>query len=162
MNGTLKKYRRLLKLKIKRIMSNYPLTTSHFIVEWGGTRTGFTEISGLSIGAESIKYREGNSPTHSLEKLPGQLKYKNIILKRGLKKNDLEFYDWINTIQHDKVERRDITISLLNENHEPVIVWKLKNAFPIHIEWSDLRANANEPAIESIEINHEGINMDSI
>ena len=143
-------------------MSNYPLTTSHFKVEWGGTRTGFTEISGLSIEAKSIKYREGDSAVHSTEKIPGQLKYNNIILKRGLKKNDLEFYDWIKTIQHDKVERRDITISLLNENHEPVIVWKLKNAFPINIEWSDLRANANEPAIESIEINHEGIFIESI
>jgi phage tail-like protein len=55
------------------------------------------------------------------------------------------------------VERRDITISLLNEEHDPVITWSVKRAFPIKVQASDLKADGNEVAIESLEIAHEGL-----
>ncbi|NEN22341.1 phage tail protein [Cryomorpha ignava] len=140
-------------------MNTYPLTTNHFQVEWGGTRMGFTEVSGLSIGIEPINYHEGSSKENSTQKMPGRLKYDNVILKRGIVMSDNEFYTWMSTIKLNKIERRDLTISLLNEDHEPVMVWRLKNAFPIRIEWSPLRADANEAAIESIEISHEGMTV---
>lgn len=159
MNHILRKTINFLILKIKRFMSNYVLTTNHFQVEWGGTRIGFTEVSGLSIETEPINYRQGSSPEYSPTKMPGQIEYSNIILKRGITESDNEFYQWLNTISHNKIERRDLTISLLNENHEPVIKWKLRNAFPVRIAWSDLKANANEPAMESIEITHEGFSV---
>lgn len=158
----MQKYINYLKLKIKRLMSNYPLTTNHFTVEWGATNIGFSEISGLSIGVETIKIREGSSSQNSSIKMPGKKIYSNIILKRVLRKNDLEFYDWLNTINLNTVERRDLIISLLNENHEPVIVWRLKNAFPVNISWANLNADTSEAAMESIEITHEGITVQSI
>ncbi len=138
---------------------SYPLTTNHFQVEWGGTRVGFTEVTGLSIGMEPIEYREGSSLEYSSQKMPGALKHNTIVLKRGIVRSDNEFFNWLSTINHNKVERRDLTISLLNENHEPVLVWKLKNAFPVKMAWSDLKANGNEPAIETIEIAHEGLQV---
>ena len=138
-------------------MSYKPLTTNHFSVEWGGTRAGFTEVSGLSMEIEPIEYREGSFIENSSKKIPGIRKYSNITLKRGIIKSDNDMYNWFNTVSGNTIEKRDLTISLLNENHEPVITWKLKDAFPIKIEWSDLKANANEVAIESIEIAHEGL-----
>jgi len=159
MNTTVTEFINNVKLKIKRCMNNYLLTTNHFHVEWGGTRIGFTEVSGLSIGMQPIDYREGSSPEYSPAKMPGAIKYNNIILKRGIKQGDNEFYNCLNTLKLNKIERRDLNISLLNEEHEPVIVWKLKNAFPIKIEWSTLKANANEPAMESIEITHDGMHI---
>ena len=157
MSNGFKKIISTLKLKIKRLMSNYPLTTNHFQVEWGGTRLGFTEVLGLSIKIEPIEYREGAFRINSPQKMPGQISYNNIVLKRGIVNSDNEFYEWLNTVQYNKIERRDLTISLLDERHEPVITWKLRNAYPVKIEWSDLKANANEPAMESIEITHEGL-----
>lgn len=159
MNIRLRKIINVLILKIKKLMSNYPLTTNHFIVEWGGTSVGFTEVLGLSMRLKPIEYREGSSPTYSPQKMPGQPLYNSVILKRGIKSGDNEFYDWLNTAKLNKIERRDLTISLLNENHEPVVIWRLQNAYPIKIEWSDLKANASEPAIESIEITHEGMTV---
>ena len=50
------------------------------------------------------------------------------------------------------IERRDITISLLNEEHAPVITWKVKNAWPSKVQSTDLKAEGNEVAIESMEI----------
>ncbi|MGE9311240.1 phage tail protein [Niabella sp. CJ426] len=138
-------------------MATYPLTKFHFQVEWGGTRIGFTEISGLDVSLDVIEYRDGASPEYSKIKMPGMTKFSNITLKRGTFLNDNEFYAWFNTVQMTAIERRNITISLLNENHEPVMVWKVKNAFPVKVQSTDLKADGNEVAIETLELAHEGL-----
>jgi hypothetical protein len=53
---------------LKKLMRN-PLPAYHFIVDWGGTSSGFTEISGLSMETEVIDYCEGNSPDQRTQKL---------------------------------------------------------------------------------------------
>lgn len=138
-------------------MGKYPLPVSHFIVEWGGNSIGFTEVSGLSQEVEIIEYREGSSPVQSSIKMPGQIKYSNVILRRGIVKGDNDFFNWINTISLNQVERRDVVIKLLNEAHEPVRTWKLKNAWPCKVSASDLKADASEVAIESMELTHDGL-----
>lgn len=140
-------------------MSNYPLAAFHFKVEWGGNRIGFTEVSGLDIFFEPIQYREGNSPEYTSQKMPGIVKFNNIILKRGILVGDNDFFKWMNTIKLNTVERRDITINLLNENHEPVLTWKVKNAFPVRYSGPILNANSNRAAIEELEIAHEGFSV---
>lgn len=140
-------------------MANYPVPKFHFRVEWGGSRIGFTEVTGLNLETEVIEYRDGSSPEYNKVKMPGLRKFGNITMKRGTFENDNEYYDWFNTVNLNKIERRDVTISLLNENHEPVVVWKVKNAFPIKIQSPDMKSDANEAAIESIEIAHEGLTI---
>ncbi len=136
---------------------SYPLSKFHFSVEWGGTTIGFTEVSGLDVETEVIEYRDGASPDYSKIKMPGMQKFTNITLKRGMFKSNNEYYQWWNSIQLNQVIRRDITISLLNEEHEPVVVWKVSNAWPTKITGTDLKADGNEVAIESIELAHEGL-----
>jgi len=140
-------------------MANYPLPKFHFQVEWGGTRVGFTEVSGLAVENEVIEYREGSSPEYSKVKMPGMQKYGNITLKRGTFKSDNEFFHWLNTVKLNTIERRDLTISLLNEEHEPVVVWKVKSAWPVKVEATDLKSDASEAAVETIELAHEGLVM---
>ena len=140
-------------------MAEYPLPKFHFSVDWGGTNIGFTEVSGLDVETELIEYRHGASPEYSKIKMPGMQKYSNITLKRGSFANDNEYFQWWNTVQLNTIERRDITISLLNETHEPVITWKVKNAFPVKVQSTDLKGDANETAIESMEIAHEGLTI---
>lgn len=138
-------------------MANYPLPKFHFQVDWGGTKIAFTEVSGLDVETEVIEYREGSSPEYSKIKMPGMQKFSNITMKRGTFKGDNEYYGWWNTVKLNTIERRDITISLLNEEHEPVVVWKVKNAWPTKVQSTDLKADGNEVAIESIEVVHEGL-----
>ena len=140
-------------------MANYPLPKFHFIVDWGGTRIGFTEISGLDISNDVIEYREGSNPEYHKIKMPGQRKFSNITMKRGIFKSDNDFYTWFNTINMNTVARRDITISLLDEALAPVVVWKIKNAWPTKITSTDLKADGNEVALESLEIAHEGFTI---
>ncbi len=52
-------------------MATYPLPKFHFRVEWGGTRIGFTEVTGLDQQVEAIEYREGSSLEYSKIKMPG-------------------------------------------------------------------------------------------
>jgi phage tail-like protein len=139
--------------------AQYPLPIFHFTVEWGGKRVGFSEVSGLTQENQAIEYRDGSSPEYSSIKMPGLRKFTNITLKRGIVKSDNDFFKWLSTVKLNTVERRDLVISLLNEEHQPVMVWKVKNAFPVKVEGPQLKATGNEVAIESIEIAHEGLEL---
>lgn len=145
-------------------MADYAIPKFHFQVEWGGTKIGFTEVSGLDVETEVIEYRHGASPDYSKTKQPGMMKYSNITLKRGTFQSDNEYYDWWKETKlfqegnsTGSLYRRDITISLLDESHAPIVVWKVKNAWPTKIQSTDLKADANEIAIESMELVHEGL-----
>ena len=39
-------------------MPEYPLPKFHFLLEWGGTKVGFTEVTGLEVTTEKLEYRE--------------------------------------------------------------------------------------------------------
>ncbi|MEM8528135.1 MAG: phage tail protein [Bacteroidota bacterium] len=147
--------------------AEYPLPKFHFQVEWGGTKIGFTEVSGLDVETEVIEYRHGASPTYHKSKQPGLTKYSNITLKRGTFKSDNEYYDWWkNNVKFQEgnapgsIFRRNLTISLLNESHEPVVIWKVSNAWATKVQSTDLKADGNEVAIESIELVHEGLEIE--
>jgi phage tail-like protein len=140
-------------------MTDYPLPKFHFEVDWGGARIGFTEVSGLDVETEVIEYRDGALPEFSKMKIPGMQKFANITLKRGVFASDNDYFNWWNTVSLNTIERRDVTVSLLNEAHEPVMVWKIKNAWPTKIASTDLKADGNEIAIESIELAHDGLSI---
>ena len=95
-------------------MNTYPLVKFSFEVDWGGTNIGFQEVSGLSIERDIIEYRQGASPDFSKIKMPGMAKFGNITLKRGTFKGDNDYFEWLQTVQMNTVERRSITISLLD------------------------------------------------
>ena len=142
---------------------NYRLPKFHFQLDWGGILIGFTEVSGLDLGAQVSKYREGSSPTYNKSKQPGLTEYKNITLKRGTFLGDFKFFEqWKKTItfQEGKEKfRRDVTIRVFDEEHQPVISWAVSKAWPSKITSTDLKADGNEVAIESMELVHEGLSI---
>ena len=140
-------------------MAQYPIPAFYFKVEWGGTNIGFSEVSGLTQETQIIEYRQGASPQHSPIKMPGLRKVNNITMKRGVAKGDNEFFKWLSTVKLNTIERRDLTISLLNENGDPVMVWSVLQAWPTKVEGPGLKATGNEVAIESIELAHEGLTV---
>ncbi len=142
-------------------MADYPLPSFHFQVVWGGAKLAFTEVSGLRIETNTIEYRDGLNPAFTPQKIPGQMKYGAITLKRGVFKGDNDYYAWLNTISLNTVARRDLIISLLDEQHKPVMVWKVHNAWPSSIDAPNLNAGGNEIAIESITIVNEGITIEN-
>lgn len=142
-------------------MSTTSRSAIHFTVEWGGTRIGCTQVSGLEIAYDVVSLREGSSPEYGDRKLPGRPRYANIVLTRDLRPGDNEFFEWLNTISLDTVERRDLMISLLNEEHEPTVVWKVRRAWPVRLTGPTLDATGRKPAMETLELAHEGLTVES-
>ena len=138
----------------------YPLPAFHFSVSLGGDDLGFSEVSGLTMEVQEITYRDGLSPSYVSKKMSGLPKFTNITLKRGVISKDKEFYTWINATALNKPDRRSITVSLLNEEHSPVVTWKVTNAWPVKVEGPSLKADGNEVAFESIELAHEGFEIE--
>jgi phage tail-like protein len=138
---------------------NDPYRNYSFRVQIEGvTSAGFTEVSGLSAEAEVIEYREG-ADVRSTRKLPGLITYTNVTLKRGITASR-ELFHWWMTVVNGTVQRRNVVIVLLDEDRQEVLRWQLREAWIAKIEFGDLQAEGNEVAIESIELAHEGLELE--
>lgn len=136
-------------------------TVFHFRVDWGAATFAFSEVTGINEERQVIEYRAGTDPEYIAKKYPGMRKSGNITLKRGVTAGNNEFYEWYNATKLNKPERRDIIISLLNEDHEPLMTWKVKEAFITKITSPDLKASGNEIGIETIEVAHNGFTIEA-
>ncbi len=145
-------------------MATYPLPKFHFKVTFGDTEFNCTEVSGLDFEREMIEYRAGADNVYYKTKQPGLEKYSNITIKRGtFADKSKEFYSqWVKTVYFQEGEeeyRGDLTISMLDEKHEPVITWKCEQAYITKIQSTDLKADGNEIAIETAEFVHEKLSL---
>jgi phage tail-like protein len=145
-------------------MATYPLPKFHFKVTFGDTEFNCTEVSGLDFEREMIEYRAGADNVYYKTKQPGLEKYSNITVKRGtFADKSKEFYSqWVKTVYFQEGEeeyRGDLTISMLDEKHEPVITWKCEQAYITKIQSTDLKADGNEIAIETAEFVHEKLSL---
>lgn len=136
----------------------YPLPRFHFQVDWGGTKISFTEVTGLVIEREKIEYRHSDSKDFHKIAMPGLQKTAPLVLKRGKFENDIEYNDWYEEVSDERAtKRRDVIIRLLNEKQNPVAAWKASRCFPLKVTAPDLKSDANEIAVESVELAHEGL-----
>ena len=139
--------------------SEWPIPKFRFEVKWDSEVMAFQEVSGLDVESQPIEYRAGNSPTFSVQKMPGIKKFSDITMKKGVFKSDNKFWDWFNEIKMNTVKRVPVTISLLDEEGNPTMVWTLTNAWPTKITGTDLKSTGNEVAVETIVIAHEGLTI---
>ncbi len=140
----------------------WPLPAFYFKVEFEDLgEISFKEVSGLDIEAQVIEYRHGNSPEFSTIKMPGIKKTSNVSLKKGVFKGDNKFFDWFTEIKLNTIKRRSVTISLLDEEGNPTMVWKLANAWPTKVTGVSLKSDGNEAAVESLDLAHEGLTIEN-
>lgn len=134
----------------------YPHGRFRYKVEIDGLDAGgFSEVTGFDASIDVIEYREGDMVTTPM-KLPGLKKYGNITLRQGLA-DSMVLYDWIIAGVDGAVQRKTITITLLDEEEAPAASWQVINAWPMHYTAPDFNATASEVAIETLEIAHEGM-----
>ncbi len=120
----------------------------------------FTQISGLEADVVAIRYREGgaNQVTH---RLPGPVTYGDVTLHYGLTA-DRRCFDWFLTAVEGKVERRNVTVVLVDaDGGTEVIRWDLLNAWPRAWKGSDLHAQGKEVAVETITLVFETLKRDA-
>ena len=101
----------------------WPIPKFRFQVKWDSAVMSFEEVSGLDVEAPLSEYRHGDSPVFSAIKMPGLKKYGNVTMKKGVFKADNRFWDWFNQIKMNTIKRGPVTISLLDEEGKPTMVW---------------------------------------
>lgn len=141
----------------------YPIPRFYFEVSWGDLTIPFSEVTGLVVETEMIEYRHGNSPLFHKIKMPGLQKNMNLTLKKGIFKAENHFFEAWNNVLGKGVNspdyRKNILITLKDENGEPVVAWNIERAWAVKVTSPDLKSDANEVAIETIELAHEGITV---
>jgi phage tail-like protein len=134
-----------------------PFRAFNFRIEFDGLTVGsFSECSGLTAEGDSVDYREGTDIPLTVRKLVALRKYTNIVLKRGYTTNN-ELWAWYKNIANGVADRRNGSIILMDEERNEVMRWQVENAWINKIEAPTFNATANEVAIESCELVHEGI-----
>lgn|SRR5687768_9704497 len=140
---------------------NDPFRAFNFRIEIDNLTVGsFSECSGLSSDGDAVDYREGTDIPLNVRKLVGLRKYANIMLKRGYTQNT-ELWDWYTNIVNGIPDRRNGTIILMDEARNDVMRWNIENAWINKIEGPSFKANGNEIAMESVELVHEGLTLDT-
>ena len=130
-----------------------------FTVQIEGLTAGvFREVTGIGVETEVIELREGGSK--EVRKVPGVSKFPNVTLKRGITGSS-DLHDWALANLAGKDVRRSVTITLSDTNGVTVAAWTLNRAWPVKWQAPQLNASANEVAIETIELAHEGVSMSS-
>ena len=138
----------------------YPYGKFRYKVEIDGLEAGgFSEVTGFDASIDVIEYREGDMVQTPL-KIPGLKKYGNITLKQGVTTSTV-LYDWIIAGVNGAVERKTLTITLLDEEEAPAASWQVINAWPTKYTAPDFNATSSEVAIDTLEIAHEGMTRTS-
>ena len=135
----------------------WPMVKFLFIVKTGTAEFVFQEVTALSSETQNMEYSGPDNKVYSTDKMPGIKKYSNITLKKGHFKGDRAMWDRYNSLKMNNSKRESVVISLLDEENQPAMTWNLQNAFPVKIIYSDTNSDANNVAIESIELAHEGL-----
>jgi phage tail-like protein len=133
-----------------------PFGNFNFLVEIDGiTRAAFQECSGFDSSIDVIEHREGGGNVTS-RKLPGQTKYSNLLLKRGIT-DDKQLYEWHRRAIGGQVERKNGSIVLLDRGGTEVARWNFFRAWPAKWTGPSLTAEGNDVAIEQLDLAHEGV-----
>jgi phage tail-like protein len=139
--------------------SSNPYVAYNFLVEIAGVQAAsFTECVLPVASIEVIEYREGADVMDNIHKLPGLVRYGNLVLKRGLA-NSMALWDWFSSFATGTGTKALVTVTLLDSGRVPVIRWGFKNAWPVKYESPLLGGKTNALAIETLELAVEEMTM---
>jgi phage tail-like protein len=138
-----------------------PFSGYNFRVEIDGiTRAGFKSCAGLDTSQPATDYREGTDRSLFMRKLPGLVSASDISLSRGIT-TDSELWEWHKRAVNGAIDRRNMSIVLMDDAGNDIIRWNLRNCWPVKWGGPSFDATSNEVAIESLDITHEGLEVDT-
>lgn len=121
-----------------------------FVVDVEDERqAAFTECSLPSLEWDTEEVKEGglNLYTHQL---PGRRKSARVSLKNGVGKSKL--LDWYIEALSSQTQRKKVTITLLDMQLQPVLVWQIEEAYPIKWTSPQLKSDDSSVAIQTLEL----------
>ncbi len=128
-----------------------PYRAYNFKLDIQGVNEGhFTECSGLGIKIENLLYREAGDPPR-VRCLPGKVTHGEVTLRYGLTTSS-EMWQWFESGVSGKVDRKDISVLMLDETGDEVIRWNLFRAWISEWQGVPLDAMGHAAAVESMTI----------
>jgi phage tail-like protein len=162
-----------------RFLVNFiPLSTTDTNLDGLKTSVGFTSVSGLAVTTDSIPYREGGYNT-TVHQIPGQTSFQPITLQHGVLLGAKSQWDWMRnlfaTVQGgagrtiNQNFRCDLEIQVLphpiaanasaTAAEDVAMRFKVYNAWPTAVAYSDLNAGDNSLFVEQMTLVHEGFDV---
>ena len=136
-----------------------PYRDVRFLLEIDGiVKAGFSQCTIPENTTEPTEYREGTDrPT--VRKLWSLNDYGTLTLESGVTDDSIELFEWRQLVEQGNLDdaRRSIAVVILDEEGNPGPRWEFVSAWPSSYDAPDLDATGGEVAIESIEIEHEGM-----
>ncbi|MEM0938996.1 MAG: phage tail protein [Bacteroidota bacterium] len=114
----------------------------------------FQRVSGLSTEVQLETVNEGGENLHT-HRLPSKITYSNLVLERGYVASEipsllnLEFNATFSTF---KFLPSNVLVTKFNEGGSPIGAWLYMKTYPVKWSTSDLDANANSVAIDTMEL----------
>lgn len=136
-----------------------PYRDARFLLEIDGiAKAGFSSCSIPENSTEPTEYREGNErPT--VRKLWSLNEYGTLTLESGITDDSITLFEWRKAVEQGQMgdARRTIAVVVLDEEGNSGPRYEFRNAWPSNYEAPDMDATGGEVAIESLEIEHEGM-----
>lgn len=121
-----------------------------FVVEVDNQKlAAFTECTLPIIEWETEQVKEGGINTF-VHQLPGHRKSAQISLRNGVGKSEL--LDWYLETMSGTFSRKPVTVTLLDAGMEPIMVWRIDDAFPIKWTGPQLKTDSNTIAIQTLDL----------
>ena len=144
-----------------------PYRNGNFRVDLGTSdsdspRSQFSVVVLPEASIDAIEYRTGGARSNESHKLPGRVRYRDVVLRRGLI-GSLDLYRWWSQVRDGDVvgARRTVTIQLLSEDRaEVVMTWRLFRAWPTKYTGPTLDATSQEVAIEELVLAYERLEIE--
>lgn len=142
---------------VAEIKEQYPIPVWKYQVTVDGEDYFFSEISGITQTNETIIYRDGKNEMF----MPGMGTPVELTLQKGIIKGDSKLTDWIFETKMNTINKRDITISLLDQEDlsTQLVTWTVTNAFPKQLDAPSFNAMSNEIAIESLQLMADSLSI---
>lgn len=117
----------------------------------GVNEGSFQEVSGLSVKLETTPVKEGGE-NQFVHRLPLPPVYSNIVLKRGLMVGSPLITWALSAVQSFTFTPKTVVITLMDQSSNILATWNVVNAYPVALKVSDLKAQENALAIDTLEL----------
>jgi phage tail-like protein len=138
-----------------------PYLNFNFLVQIDGdTLSGATEVDLPEGRIEIATYREGGERSNASRRLPGDVKFGPLVLRRGFS-GDRALFQWWRNVADGNLDRRIVIVLLRDQRGQEVARWTFQDCLPTKYTGPSFNARGNEIAIESIELDVEDMELET-
>ena len=150
------------------MVNTYSHFTGQFIFEVDGLQIGaFQQVSGFSVEVDtSFEIKEGGQ-NEFVHRLPGRMKWPNLVLKRGVTTED-NLFEWFRKSsgegfagENNALTRTQAALALVDAQRTILRMWVFTDAFPVKWKGPEFAADSSSIATEELEVAHHGFWVDA-